>query len=335
MTDFVHANARKDLKHDKYIQVTVGVYEHNNWLQLLDMPNPSCKDKEELIFKKTYVNLPIDGTQREVRVTLTERNWHMPMMYYMAVMDCQDQIFQYLGDIKIGKIWLTATMTSGDDHFSYEKQSTITVDTCLLLCFMGLFLMNSFDLVKFQGQFDTVNSPHVYCLIALGLQCAGITCDLVHSVWYKHDGEGLIFFDVLGTILDMVSECVMSLLVLMLANGWYSRFKQYSFDEGFENYSILFMLCLFIHIVFGVFTMIDQDDHHKYHDFHGWQGYCMICAKLVLLAIYAFFYSQNVDLISQKENKRFYQLFIPIGAIYLLSDPFVILSSYILAEYNR
>lgn len=159
-------------------------------------------------------------------------------------------------------------------------------------------------------------------------------CDLVHVSKYAQDGEGIPVFEVFGTVFDMLSECMLSLLVLMLANGWFTRFKNFDFDDGIEIYGPMFVFVIMIHIVFGAFTFIDQDAYHKYHDFHGWVGYCIVAAKLMLLSCFFYFYNYTVSKIS-KEAKVFYNQFVPIGIMYLLSDPFLIMSSYILAEYNR
>lgn len=110
---------------------------------------------------------------------------------------------------------------------------------------------------KFENTFGTRNTPHVYCLIGMGLQCFAISCDLIHSINYSYDGQGIIVFDIFGTIFDMLSECVMTLVVLMLVNGWYTRFKTYDLDDGLEVYAPLFLLVIMVHILFGALSYID------------------------------------------------------------------------------
>jgi len=82
----------------------------------------------------------------------------------------------------------------------------------------------------------------------------------------------------------------MTLLVLMLANGWLTKFKKFDFDDGLEIYGPLWILVLVVHIMFAAFSFIDQDAYHKYHDFHGWPGYLLICAKLILVLVFFYFY---------------------------------------------
>jgi hypothetical protein len=67
---------------------------------------------------------------------------------------------------------------------------------------MILFGLFCVDRDRYFQKFDSKASPHAYCLVAMALQCLGIICDLAHSLKYSQDGEGLVVFDVIGTILD-------------------------------------------------------------------------------------------------------------------------------------
>lgn len=159
-------------------------------------------------------------------------------------------------------------------------------------------------------------------------------CSLFHNVKYAQDGDGIPVLDVLSTMLDMIGECVTTMLVLMLVNGWYTRFKKFDYDDGMEIYGPLFIMVLMIHVIMGAFSYIDQDAYHKYHDFSGWVGWVLIGAKLVLFAVYFWFYDYTRDKLN-KDAMVFYKQFVPIGALYLLSDPVLIVSGFLLQEYNR
>ena len=299
------------------------------------MQDPSCADKRELAFRQLAHRIPLDGSEAmESYVTRTERNWRRPVMYYMAVMDCDDNIHNALGANRFSRIQIEAVMTANEDHFPYEKQGIIWTDALLLLTYCALFFFVCRNMYSFEETFGTRNTPHIYCLIAMALQAFAICCDLAHWVQYASDGEGLMVLDVFGTIFDLLSECMMTLVVLMLANGWYTRFKTYDIDDGMETYAPLFLLVIMMHVLFGALGYVDQDAQHKYHDFQGWVGAVLICTKLTLVAAFFYFYSYSVDKI-QKESKQFYQQVTMLGLFYLLSDPLAILSSYFLAEYNR
>lgn len=150
-----------------------------------------------------------------------------------------------------------------------------------------------------------MDTPHIYCLIGMGLQCCAIILDLAHSVNYAENGQGILICDIFGTILELMSECVMTLVILMLANGWYTRFKSYDLDDGMETYAPLFLLVVMVHILYGALSYIDQDAHHKYHDYSGWVGYLVVTSKLGLVGVFYYFYQYSAPKI-QKDSQQFY-----------------------------
>lgn len=90
--------------------------------------------------------VPLDGTPVSGYVTLTERNWYMPSMFYAVVMDCDDEVQNLLGNNKYGRIQVRLEMTANDDHLSFEDQGSISTDAWLLFIFLALFLLSYRDL---------------------------------------------------------------------------------------------------------------------------------------------------------------------------------------------
>jgi hypothetical protein len=160
-------NAEGIYKEQDNIKVTVAIYKHQDWQTLLDMKNPTCKEKEELAFRLDRPRIPLNGKEIESWVTKTERNWFHPQMYLMVVMDCDEMVQKIVGENRHGRLEIRATMTSDDDHFSYEKQGSVGIDTFLLLSFIGLIAFQCYDYNKFTLNFETNNSPHAYCIIAM------------------------------------------------------------------------------------------------------------------------------------------------------------------------
>lgn len=158
-----------------------------------------------------------------------------------------------------------------------------------------IFLVAIFfrDSNKQNHEMADMNQPHWYALVGIALQLMGIGLSLAHNWSYSYDGEGLVICDILSTIFDVLSECVMTLLVLMLAKGWFTRFTRFNFDDGFDEYGPWFMINIIVHVIFGAMTFVDRDAHHKYHDFGGWQGACIIVLKLALIGAFYYFWKEN------------------------------------------
>ena len=59
-------------------------------------------------------------------------------MYYLAVMDCHDEIHNILGPNKHGRLEIEINLKSGDDEFSYEDQGRLRTNWLLLFSFIFL-----------------------------------------------------------------------------------------------------------------------------------------------------------------------------------------------------
>ena len=64
------------------------------------------------------------------------------------------------------------------------------------------------------------NTPTFYCMIAMGFQLLGLVLDLAHWTRYAQNGQGIIPVEILGNMCEMISEVIMTMVVLMLTNGW-------------------------------------------------------------------------------------------------------------------
>ena len=171
-------------------------------------------------------------------------------------------------------------------------------------------------------------------MIAIFLQWSAIIFDLIHYWKYTDDGKGFVTLEALSVIFEMGSECTMILLLYMLANGWMTYFMDYDVDAGIDQYGPLFLLIVATHIVMGGYALSENDAHHRFHDFTGLLGYILIAIKLILVFIFFWFHINTQFKLKQKHNEFMSQL-LYIGMGYLLSDPFVIVSSFLLAEVNR
>ena len=204
---------------------------------------------------------------------MDEVSTQRPILYYIAILDCHDgegSIENPQGfDEKGVDVYVTLDLRSGSDHISYEKQGVIKEDLFLLSVFFLLFGLTYLYLERFETTFENENAPNNYCLIAMTFHLMSLMCDLSHWYRYSLNGVGIITIDVLSTIFEMVADGMMSMLLLMLANGWMTH--QLQQDEETDRVYIPLSIGIFlIHIFTGCLTFIDRDGYHKFHDFSGW-----------------------------------------------------------------
>ena len=62
----------------------------------------------------------MDGRTFNGYVTLNTRNWYNPVMYYLAVMDCDDEAADILGDNINGRLKIDWWLTAGGSEYSYD-----------------------------------------------------------------------------------------------------------------------------------------------------------------------------------------------------------------------
>ena len=179
-------NAIDEYKDQTYIFLYLGVYEHKNWVTLVNMKNPTCEDRKNLAFQIDRARVPINGSIYEGRITFTERNWFKSMLYYVAVMDCEDELYKQIGENESMKFELTLKMTADDNHISYEKRGVVSENIYLIVIFVALIAFSCKNMTKFNLEFDLLveNTPTLYCMVAMTFQLLGLVLDLIH--WSKY-----------------------------------------------------------------------------------------------------------------------------------------------------
>jgi hypothetical protein len=226
-------------------------------------------------------------------------------------------------------------MTADENHISYEKQGVVSENIYLIVIFVGLIAFSCRNMTQFNLEFDLLfeNTPTLYCMVAMAFQLLGLVLDLIHWSKYAQDGKGSLSLEVLGNICEMGSEVIMTLVVLMLTNGWMTLdLNQEEITD--DLYIPIGVIVLVVHFCLGSLVYVDRDAHHKYHDYNGWQGYVLIAVKIILACVQVYFYLTTRKIVTKNQLKYLDMIF-KIGLVYLLSDPMVIMSSFFLEEINR
>lgn len=123
----------------------------------------------DLAFVLDWPRIPIDGSETTSLTTNTERNWFHPEMYFLAVMDCHDEIFKTVGNNPFGRVSINADLRDDDNEFSYEDQGLLEADRFLFLVYLGLLVFYCKDRIKENHEFENLHTPHWYAIVGMGL----------------------------------------------------------------------------------------------------------------------------------------------------------------------
>jgi hypothetical protein len=85
-----------------------------------------------------------------------------------------------------------------------------------------------------------------------------------------------------------MSEITLSILLIMIANGWTLTYQDIEWDNNIEFYLPMGSIVLAIHLVLCALTYVDIDAYNKFHDFAGVQGWVLLVLKLLIFAYYQY-----------------------------------------------
>ena len=226
-------------------------------------------------------------------------------MYYVAVMDCGNKLHYLLGEETRGKIFVSTSMTDDGSEIPYEMQGIIQMDIFLLLILISLYAQNWRDWTTFIKRHQMEDTPHIFCICAMGFQMAAIVFDLWYNSVLAIYGDENMWVYAFSLILSMVGETIMIVCLMMMAYGWMSSWTEYDPDDGIEWYATGSCIFVLMIIAFTIVTIWDKDAHHKYHDFSGIMGDFLILFKFIFVAIFVYIWYMAKNEIDRKA-KKFY-----------------------------
>ena len=171
-------------------------------------------------------------------------------------------------------------------------------------------------------------------LIALYLQLSSVFMKFLHLWFYSSNGYGMVGFDILSLICQMLAEFSMACLLMLFAYGWTLSFQEIDWDSNLEIYIPVGSIMIALHLVLAAMTYIDFDAYHKYHDFAGVQGIVLLLLRLILFVYYIYCFQSNKKGIP-KRSQDIYRAFLFMGCTYFLIVPCCVLASYLLPAFNR
>ena len=186
-------------------------------------------------------------------------------------MDCEHNLHQKVKVMPKIEIDIDLTQVMGDTiyQFSYEDQGSLGLHTFLLFIYSAIFGLTIWSYYNFNKVNDRYDSPHFVMLLALFCHMSGIFFEVLHLWMYSYNGKGIPVFDIFYLIGTIMSEIILSILLMMMAHGWTIVYQDLDFDNNVEFYLPVGAITVAIHMVLAAMTYVDVDAHHKFHDYAG------------------------------------------------------------------
>jgi len=172
--------------------------------------------------------------------------------------------------------------------------------------------------------------PVVQALVgAAALQWFSQALHLAHLIVYKENGVGVPSAEVLADVLAMLSQTLISILLIAIAQGYsLRRVKQ---SEATWTLSLAAFVAI-LHVALVLAGKLQGEAHYKFHDQEGAVGWMLLAVRISLFACFLVRVRAMHDS-SGYRLQNFLHRFKLAGSAYFLAFPLVFLTVKLLAPY--
>ena len=155
-------------------------------------------------------------------------------------------------------VWFVSGDPFVSDHdiftyqFSYDEHGVLVV---LIIVIILYGILVPFHLVGYTWLFGNCGMPNFVRVftVALLIECTGLIFVIVHCIIFAHDGQGITVFNDLGFFLEVLADCVLLLIILLIAKGYRITI---SIIRRKRLLSIIWLIYFFSVITFSVWTLV-------------------------------------------------------------------------------
>jgi hypothetical protein len=299
------------------------IYLDKKWEEIKN--SESCQEKFEISRRKNPIQLPMNG-EWSTPVSGALLQGENSRFWYFAIAQCK------LSENTKLKIKIELKITNADgSHFSAENSGLQYIFPIVTLVFFCALSGNLVRFVRIFKQTDRIEPHLVITNIAIAAQFIGVSAETLHLSVYAYNGYGLVMFDMLYQLLEVLSSVTVSFLLIMIATGWTLQTK------SFPNTDVYFPVAVLIVVVNVLIVGIGRstdDSSSKYSDYEGLPGLFLFLMRLLLWFCFLY-YIKNLSASTHAGLSSFLFTFTIAASAYFLSLPMSVLFSWTLAPHAR
>mmetsp|Transcript_102543 Transcript_102543/g.265165 ORF Transcript_102543/g.265165 Transcript_102543/m.265165 type:complete len:433 (-) Transcript_102543:282-1580(-) len=250
-----------------------------------------------------------------------------PHLWYFALSGCGLQ-----GALEARDIEFELVMRQADhSHLSIEQRWMPAATILALLslsAFLARFMVNC---RQFRRSVGIVHPVIKTLAAAVVLQWVAQVLHLVHFSGFRADGQGIAVAEAAAEVLFMMSQVVISTLLIVIASGYTLNTAR---TDGMGMVRPAAAAIAIVHILLVCNSQLSADTSDKHHENGGYVGWMLLVSRL---ALYGWF----VSLVRQHSQKGGYRLqlflqrFQTAGSMYFLAYPALFLLTQVFAPYLR
>lgn len=218
-------------------------------------------------------------------------------------------------------------------HFSMELIWMPTATGIALLSLTAFLARFVTSCRRFRQSAGTVHPVIRTLALAIVLQWTAQVLHLMHFRALRLDGQGLAAAEAAAEVLFMMSQVVISTLLIVIASG-YTLCSRTSAEASVSVIRAAAAAVAVLHMLLVGHSQLQSGSANNYHENDGAVGWVLLAVRL---ALYGWFVSA-VQKLSQKGGFRlqlFLQRFKLAGSMYFLAYPTIFLVTQVFATYLR
>jgi len=166
-------------------------------------------------------------------------------------------------------VWFVSGDPFTSDHdiftyqFSYDEHGALVI---LIIIIILYGILVPFHLVGYTWLFGNCSMPNFVRVftVAMLIECTGLTFVIVHYIIFAHDGQGIVVFYDLGFFLEVLADCVLLLIILLIAKGYRITI---SIIRRKKILAIIWLMYFFSVITFSIWTLVSMYYLYLAHGF--------------------------------------------------------------------
>ena len=164
------------------------------------------------------------------------------------------------------------TKTGYKTHLTIEDQWTMHICVIYILLYAGLLAVVGQKVYAYYIHNESVDYPLVLVLGSISLQTAGLIIKVIQTLVHGYYGYPLTVITLFSLLWHMGSDIMISLLFVMMAQGWGVLSKDILFYSDYE-FAIGFFILIGRYVWTAISFFLDfgtQDHYHIYDGMLGW-----------------------------------------------------------------
>jgi Rhodopsin-like GPCR transmembrane domain len=313
---------------EKHIKLKGAIYIDDDWdnVQSID----DCNEKLKFAKSVFDVFVPKDGSwSQESPVSVSQKA--RTRVWFLTLTDCDHELTRFYSAANRIK-WEVTALNSDGSHFSEEENGVLTYIIITMGIILSFFMANTVKFYRFWKTEDTFDYASLILICILACEFFALLCETLHLWSFSYNGKGFFIFDFGNLALSVLSQFVLTCLLMLIAYGWSIRFNEFEDMDVFIPIGILLAI---LHVMIVGIGTITNNEHYRYHDYENWAGIVILVLRVLFFMFWAYLFKGTYET-SAGDEETFYKRFGILSTIYFLAFPIlVIISSVFVAPYVR